>query len=194
MAATCVTGFAVFNGALYAALESAGLAQIWRSYDGSAWGTIVDNGFGDGNTTSTGGMAEFAGYLYVGAGNTVHGAQLWRTNNGVNWTQVITPGFGDPNDKKVDMVFVFQNQLYAGVKNAATGLELWRSTDGALWEQANHDGFGDSNNSSSNGSNATAEFLDHLYVGTLNVVDGGELWRMQQQRTYLYLPLVLRSP
>lgn len=87
-------------------------------------------------------------------------------------------------------MFVFQNHLYVSVKNVQTGIELWRSTDGALWERANQDGFGDSHNSSSNGGNATADFLGHLYMGTSNVVDGGELWRMQQQ--YTYLPLILR--
>src|SRR3990172_8479387 len=126
-------------------------------------------------------MAVFGGYLYIGAGNSAVGAQLWRSNNGTSWAQAINPGFGDPNNQKVEMVFVFQNQLYVSVKNAVTGMEVWRSTDGALWEQANQDGFGDINNSGTNGSNATADFLSQLYVGTSNVVDGGELWRMLQQ-------------
>ncbi|HLE52050.1 MAG TPA: hypothetical protein VI755_08300, partial [Anaerolineales bacterium] len=193
MAATRITGFAVFNGALYAALESAGFAQIWRSY-GSDWTTVVNNGFGNSYTTSTGGMAEFAGYLYVGTGNTLEGAQLWRTNDGASWEQAISPGFGDPNNQKVEMVFVFQNQLYVSVKNAQTGMELWRSADGVIWEQINQDGFGDSHNSGSNWNNATTDYLSQLYVGTSNVMDGGELWRMQQQQTYLplYIPLILR--
>ena len=193
-----VTGFAVFNGALHAAIEfeSDAPAQIWRSY-GGAWETIVSDGFGDSDTALTGGMAVFAGYLYVGAGNTASGAQLWRANDGTNWHQAITPAFGDPNNQKVAMVFVFQNQLYVSVKNAGTGMELWRSTDGTLWERANQDGFGDSNNSGTNWSNATADFLGHLYVGTANVVDGGELWRMQQlqqQYNLTFLPLLLLEP
>jgi hypothetical protein len=141
---------------------------------------VSSNGFGNSNTNKTGGMAVFGGYLYVGVGNTVNGAQLWRTSNGASWEPMITSGFGDPNNQMVELVFVFQNQLYVGVKNAVTGIELWRSTDGTLWERANQDGFGDSNNSGSNGSHATADFLSHLYVGTSNVVNGGELWRMLQ--------------
>ncbi|MGB7096908.1 MAG: hypothetical protein WBD62_19840, partial [Anaerolineales bacterium] len=188
-----VTGMVEFDGALYAAVQSEtdAPAQIWRTY-GGVWTTVVSDGFGDSSTTLTGGMAEFLGYLYVGAGNTANGAQLWRTNNGTTWQQAIAPAFGDANNQKVEMVSVFQNQLYASVKNAATGIEIWRSTDGTLWERANQDGFGDSSNSGSNWSNATAHFLDHLYVGTSNVVDGGELWRMQQQSMYSYLPLILR--
>jgi hypothetical protein len=183
-----VTGFAVFDGALYAAVESDAPAQLWRSY-GGGWTTVMSDGFGNSDTTSTGGMAEFAGYLYVGAGNAVNGAQLWRTNDGETWEQAIDPGFGDPNNQKVEMVFVFQNQLYVSVRNTGTGIELWRSMDGSLWERANLDGFGDSDNSGTNWSNATAEFLSQLYVGTSNVVDGGELWRMQQPTAHTDLSI-----
>ena len=190
---TSISGFAAFDGALYAAVESTAPAQIWRSY-GGAWTAVVSDGFGDSDTTATGGMAVFAGYLYIGAGNAVDGAQLWRSNNGTTWTQAITPGFGDANNREVEAAFVYQSQLYASVKNAVTGMEVWRSADGSLWEQANQDGFGDSNNAGTNGSNATAEFECQLYVGTSNVVDGGELWRMGGPCAYLHLPLVMRWP
>lgn len=177
-----VTGFAEFpfDGGLYAVVESEeGPLQIWRSY-GGPWEIVVNDGFGDSNTLLSGGMAEFGGYLYAGAGNTATGAQLWRSNDGATWVQAIPPGFSDPNNQQVEMVFVFQNQLYIGMQNAVTGMEIWRTADGALWEQINQDGFGDSNNTTMNGSNATAELLSQLYVGTSNLTDGGELWRMLQ--------------
>jgi len=185
-----VTGFAefAFDGGLYAAVESEeGPAQIWRSY-GGPWEVIVNDGFGDANTLLTGGIAEFGEYLYVGSGNTADGAQLWRTNDGMTWGQAIGPGFGGPNNQKVEAVFAFQNQLYVSVKNTVTGMEIWRSTDGVLWEQANLDGFGDSNNSGTNLNNATADFLSQLYVGTSNLVDGGELWRTLQPTTVTNTP------
>ena len=184
-----ITGFAVFNGALWATVESEAPVQIWRS-SGGAWTVVSSNGFGNSNTNKTGGMAVFGGYLYVGVGNTVNGAQLWRTNTGASWEPMITSGFGDPNNQKVELVFVFQNQLYVSVKNAVTGIELWRSTDGTLWERANQDGFGDSHNPGTNGSNASANFQGLLYMGTSNVTDGGELWRTQPQR--VYAPLLRR--
>jgi len=184
-----VTGLAVFDGALYAAVESDAPAQIWRG-SGISWTVVISDGFGNSLTTSTGGMAEYAGYLYVGAGNTADGALLWRTSDGANWEQAISPAFGDPNNQKVELVFVFQNRLYVSARNVQTGIELWRSTDGVMWERANQNGFGDGSNSGSNRGNATADFLGHLYVGTSNIVDGGELWQMQQRRTHL--PLILR--
>jgi len=191
LADSSITGFAEFDGGLFAAVESPTPAQLWSSYGGD-WTAVVSDGFGDSNTIKTGGMAVFGGYLYVGTGNTTDGARLYRTSNGVDWAQAISPGFGDANNQKVEAVYVFHNQLYASVKNAVTGVEVWRSADGTNWEQVNLDGFGDSHNTGTNGSNAVADFGCSLYVGTLNAADGGELWRMRQY--CIYLPLILRQP
>ena len=191
LADSSITGFAEFDGGLYAAVQSetGAPAQIWYSYGGD-W--TVSDSFGDSSTLSTGGMAVFGGYLYVGAGNTTVGAQLWRTDDGATWGPVISPAFEAPNNQKVEAVFVYQNQLYVSVKNAVTGLEVWRSANGSLWEKAHQDdgGFGDSHNTGTNWGNAVADFGCALYVGTLNVTDGGELWRMRQ--SCLYLPLIRR--
>ncbi len=190
-AAASITGLAVFDGALYATVESDGPAQIWRTYGGD-WTTVVSDGFGSNPATSIGGLAEFGGYLYVGAGNATHGAQLWRSNDGVSWEPTIPPAFGDSNNRRIEMLFVFQNQLYVSVRNERTGMEIWRSADGADWQRANEDGFGDGNNAGSNGSNATTDFLGHLYVGASNPA-GGEVWRMLPgQLQHVRLPLVLR--
>lgn len=189
-----ITGFAAaeFDGGLYAAVESNAPAQIWRSY-GNDWAVVVSDGFGGNPATATGGMASFAGYLYVGAGNARDGAQLWRTADGETWEPTIIPGFGDPNHAVVEAVFVFQGYLYVSAKNTRTGMELWRSSDGAHWEQIAPDGFGDSHNAGTNASNAVASFLGHLYVGTSNTAEGGELWRMSSPQ-YAYLPLILHQP
>lgn len=178
--ASSVTGFAVFNGALYAAVEfeSNSPVQVWRSY-GGAWTSVISDGFGDSDNTLTGGMVVFGGYLYLGSGNTSSGAQLWRTSDGEVWTSTITAAFGDANNVKAEMVIVYENQLYVSVKNTATGMEIWRSADGSIWEQVNQDGFGDNNNAATNWSNASAKFSNQLYVGTVNIIDGGEVWRMQ---------------
>lgn len=181
MPGASVTGFAQFDGALWATIESEAPLQIWRSTNGSTWTSAVNNGFGDSNTVQTGGMAVFGNHLYVGAGNTTNGAQLWRTNGGGSWEPVINPGLGDANNLETESVFAFDNQLYVSVKNKVTGVEIWRSGDGTTWEQSNQDGFGNTKNTTSNQSSATAAFLSQLYIGTSNVVDGGELWRMLPQ-------------
>jgi hypothetical protein len=178
-----ITGLAEFKGELYAAVQSELPARVWRSHGGApgTWTTLVDDGFGDPDTIWTGGMSPFAGSLYVGAGNEATGALLYRTDDGATWTQAMTPGFGDPNNRQVDLVYVFQNKLYVGVSNSVTGIEIWRSADGTVWEQAAQDGFGDGNNTAANRSHAAGVFLSQLYVGTSNVVDGGELWRKSDE-------------
>jgi hypothetical protein len=178
MAGAGVTGFAVFDGALWATVESEDPLQIWQSY-GADWSVVVSDGFGDSDTNKTGGMAVFGGYLYTGAGNAVDGAQLWRTD-GVDWEEVLSPISDDANNTQVEMVFVDQAYLYASVKNTVSGIEVWRSANGATWEQVNLDGFGDSQNTGSNRSNASASFLGQFYVGTVNTATGGELWRTGQ--------------
>ncbi|MDT8304957.1 MAG: FixG Ig-like domain-containing protein [Anaerolineae bacterium] len=172
-----ITGFAVFDGALYAAVESDGPVQIWRTY-GSGWAVVMDDGFGSGLTTLAGGMAVFGGSLYAGAGNTEDGPQLWRSNEGASWQPATAPGAADANNEEIESLFVFGGELYASVRNEVSGIEVWHSADGMAWEQSNADGFGDSDNAGTNQSNATAEFLGRLFVGTENVVDGGELWRL----------------
>jgi len=192
-----ITGFAEFDfdGGLYAAVafEADAPAQIWRSYGGD-WEIVVNDGFGDGNTLSTGGMAVFLGKLYVGAGNANVGAQLWHSADGNVWTQAIPPGFGDANNREVEMVSTFQNQLYVSVQNAVTGIELWRTPDGTFWEQVNPDGFGDQDNGGTNRSNAATEFLGQFCVGTSNVITGGELWRLIEPKVGLPDPLVNAIP
>lgn len=174
-----VTGMTIFTETLYAAIQSAAPAQIWHSY-GADWTTIVSSGFGSPQTVQTGGLVAFGGALYVGAGNTASGAQLWRTVNEESWEQAIPAAFGEASNKKVELLFDFQGVLYVGVQNTTTGLQLWRSTNGTDWERANAVGFGDSKNTTTNGSNAVAQFLGQLYVGTSNTLTGGELWRMAQ--------------
>lgn len=175
IASAGVTGFAVFDGALWATVESEDPVQIWRSY-GGPWEVVVNNGFGDANTTLTGGMAVFGTYLYVGLGNTASGPQLWRTD-GTSWTQVNPGGFASANNQQTETVAVFQNHLYVSLNNMVTGIKVWRTVDGLTWEQVNLDGFGDANNTTSNRNNASANFLNQFYVGTSNIITGGELWR-----------------
>jgi len=174
-----VTGFAVYKGVLYAAVESSSgvdPAQVWRSTNGSDWTTVTADGFGDPGNISTGGFAQFDGYLYLGTRNEVTGGQLWRTMDGLHWEMVIGDGFGDTSNIKIESLPVHDDLLYAVTFNPQTGLQIWRSADGNSWEQVISNGFADSNNFSTLWSNATLEYQGHIFIGTWNNVDGGELW------------------
>jgi hypothetical protein len=175
---------------LYAAVEGE-TVQVWRTANGSGWDTVVPDGFGDPNNQGTGGFAKFGDYLYLGTWNDVSGAQVWRTADGTAWEQVVGDGFEDVSNSKVEMLIVFANHLYAEVNNPETGLKILRLDDG-VWEPVNLDGFGDSNNVAILWNNSTAIFQNHLYLGTWNDANGGELWRYDLQEHKVYLPLIQR--
>jgi len=80
--------------------------------------------------------------------------------------------------------------LYFVVGNDTTGLEVWRTANGTSWEQVGFTGFGNSNNFSSYWSNSVTEFNNGLYVGTLNITNGGEVWLFLSNQ--VFLPVVLK--
>jgi predicted amidohydrolase YtcJ len=188
-----VTGFAVFQDSLYAAVEPSegGDAQVWRTADGIDWAPVVADGFGDAANTSTGGFAQWNGLLYLGVRNDTTGGQIWRTGNGTHWAQAMGDGFGDVNNGKIESLFAFGGALYAVTNNGITGLEVWRSRAGALWTQVSPDGLGDSNNEATLWSVGTVAWNNSLYLGTFNPSDGGEVWLYLP--TTVYLPLVMRN-
>lgn len=152
-------------------------------------GQLSATGFGDANNTQTGGMTIFGGYLYVGTRNDVTGAQLFRTANGTTWDAVINDGFGDLDNFKIEMIYTWNGSLFAGTDNYISGVEIWQSADGLVWNQINLDGYGDSNNRGLLWNSSTIEYLHHLYLGTNNLINGGEIWQLYFGYP-LYLPLV----
>lgn len=175
-----VTGFAVYKDVLYAAIEPAGGTfapiQVWRSTNGSDWEPVTLDGFGDELNQTTGGFAQFRGYLYLGIRNDATGGQIWRTKDGVKWELVVGDGFGDVNNVKVESLLLHDGLLYAATFNGLNGLEIWRSADGLSWEQVLAGGFGDVNNFATLWNNATAEYQGRILIGMWNYATGGELW------------------
>jgi hypothetical protein len=179
------TSLIEFNGYLYAAVENGtDGAEIWRTDNGTTWTAVSSGGFGSADNIWTGSFAIFDGNLYVGTGNNATGGQIWRSNNGTTWTAVIGNGFGDPSNFKIESLMALDGALYAGTDNNVTGIEMWRSSNGATWTQVNTDGFGDSTNTSTLWSAGTVIFNDHLYIGTTNDADGGEVWTCYDTGTW----------
>jgi hypothetical protein len=123
--------------------------------------------------------------------NDVTGAQIFRSANGTVWEPVIENGFGDVNNFKIEMIYTWNGSLIAGVDNDITGVEIWQSADGSIWNQINSDGFGDSNNINVLWNSTTIEYHQHLYVGTNNLINGGEIWQLYVGYP-LFLPMVKR--
>jgi len=183
-----------FNGNLYVGLSRNGAAELWRTPDGTTWTSALVSGPGP-NNTNVSALAEFNGQFYIGLRNVMTGGEVWRSSDGLHWTQVVTGGLGDLQNQRPYGLIVYGGQLYLVFSNLATGAEVWRSPTGAAgaWTQAADAGWGDSDNGYADYfDKAAAVFGNRLYIGTLNSVNGGEVWMMLTKD--IYLPLVMRAP
>ncbi len=140
-----VTSLTDFGGYLYAStrhVPGEGI-EVWRCQvcDGSDWGKVVDNGFGDPTLRLESGLQVLGGMLYVASYSLDWGAEIWQTSDGSNWSQVGFSGFGDANNTVYsDKMEVFNNQLYVGTTNYGNGGEVWRLTRHAISGNAGAEG------------------------------------------------------
>ena len=195
-----------FNGAFYAGTYSYigdyDGADVWRTTDGSTWTAVITNGFvGDNTTYAVSALEPFGGYLYAGIGrydlstNSYPGGQIWRCSQAsgcdepADWEVVVADGFGGAAFD-IDSLLVFEDRLYA-IAYHPDGLGVWRTADGTTWEQVGFAGFGDSNNEGVYWDNSAVVFNNHLYLGTTNGANGGEVWLYLHRR--VYLPLMMRN-
>jgi hypothetical protein len=185
-----VVGFGEFSGYLYASVENeiTGV-EIWRTNDGTAWIQTNSNGFGNAKNMWGSGYAILNNKLYTSTGSLDAVGTIWATTDGTNWSPIVADGFGDPNNTKISGLYALSGCLYATTDNFKTGSEVWRSKDGVTWVQINPDGFGDANNGETIWSNATTDFQGHLFIGTNNNANGGEVWELAGFTTYLPLTL-----
>ena len=192
-----VLSFAVLNNTLYAGTFNATTGgEIWRSTTGNAgsWSQVNTAGFGDANNRGISALAVFSNSLYASTrGNTGFGTQVWRCQvcNGSDWVKVVDNGFGNADTNHMNALEVFDGHLYLVVGNMTTGLEVWRTADGTDWVQVGFAGFDTADNRSTYWDNAVAVHNGRLYVGTVNWIDGGEVWLYLPDT--VYLPLTLRD-
>lgn len=190
-----VFSIAVFNDHLYTGIRNdVDGCEIWRSHDGVTWEQVAgknarnDSGFGNPHNIAVASMTAFDGYIHGGTFNP-GGCEIWRSSDGVAWEQTvgneakIGAGFGLTQNVGTVSMLAVGAYLYAGTATGKSqhGCELWRSHDGVTWEQVvggkagGGNGFGDSRNG---GALSMATLGNHLYVGTVNHTQGGEIWRI----------------
>jgi C1A family cysteine protease len=127
-----VSALAVFSDTLYASTRgNTGFgSQVWRCQvcNGSDWSKVVDNGFGNADTSGVSALEVFDDQLYFVVGNSFTGLEVWRTADGTNWTQVGFAGFGNANNRSPywdNSVAVYNDTLYVGTSNWTDGGEVW---------------------------------------------------------------------
>jgi len=94
------------------------------------------------------------------------------------------------NNYKIEGLFVRGGKLYAVVDNSVDGMGLMVSDDAASWKPLILPGFGNSNNISSLWNSATEDFKGGLYVGTDNLINGGQIWEYLEET--IFIPLIKR--
>ena len=68
--------------------------------------------------------------------------------------------------------------------------QTWTTVDGETWHALNTDGFGTPHNYHTLLSNASTTYNDHFYIGTINRIDGSEIW--QYVGYPIYLPAIVK--
>jgi hypothetical protein len=186
-----------YRGDLYAGLSrvrgSAYRGELWRGAACMTWAPVFTDGLGYAANSAIPALAEFQGELYMGVSNDVTGGQVWRSANGSHWTPVFLDGLGHKNNTRPHGLIPYQHRLYVVFGNAATGTEIWSSASGATWTPVMQGGWGQPDNRRADYFNkAGIVYQNALYLGSENIVTGGQLWRTGALRR-AYLPLIMRG-
>jgi hypothetical protein len=168
-----------YNDFLYFGMGINGVATLLRTDDLITWTPVFTDGLGNSHNTNVSSMAEFNGDFYIGLRNVTEGGEVWRTSNGVDFSPVFTGGNGNIDDQRPYGLIVYQNYLYLTFSNLVTGAEVWRTSNGSTWEQVGFTGFGDPLNIHADYFDKAATIYNNsLYIGTLNNVEGGQIWQL----------------
>jgi len=167
----------VYGGYLYIGLGRNGVAELWRTNNGTVWSPVFTDGLAI-NNSFVSAMADFNGTLYIGLRNFATGGEVWSSTDGINFNPVFTGGLGNPNNRRPYGLHVFYGRLYLVFTNTTTGAEIWRTANGTTWEQIIVGGWGDSNNAFADYFDKGATiFNNSFFLATLNSANGGEVWK-----------------
>lgn len=177
----------VFSNTLFVGISRVGgNAELWKTNDGINWSPAFTNGLGTVNNTHVASFASFNGSLYVGLRNVTTGGEIWKSSDGISFSPVITGGFDNVNNTRPYGLVVYEQHLYTVIGNQATGAEVWRTADGISWSKVSSEGFGDPlNQTAAYFDKALALFDGGIFVGTLNDVTGGQIWRTGTYQAFL---------
>lgn len=183
-----ISGGAVMGGELYLyADNTAEGVTLWKMLASGGWQQVNTSGFGSADNSMASGLAVLGEYLYAGTWNGATGGQIWRFD-GTTWENVIPDGFGDVNNRMIRSLYTYNGTLYSVTFNNVSGAQTRATRDGQTWRELNLDGFGTPHNYHTQLSNASTAFNGRFFVGTVNRVEGGEVWQ------YLGAPTALDDP
>jgi len=155
------------------------------------WDNVLKNGWHDKTNFAVRKLLVIDDFMLAATVNHEKGMEVWGTLDGTNWKVLAKGGFGNSNNTSGRGITEFQDKIYFTTENRESGAELWRCDKEALrnaldaaesgvytlderWERVVANGFGvDTNFWFSD----LVIFNDHLYLGTMNNVQGFSLYR-----------------
>jgi hypothetical protein len=156
--------------------------EVWRSTDhGATWTQVNTDGFGDAANSIVSGMASLDGNLYAVThhGNGA-GSEVWRCQvcDNSDWEQVVDNGMGSKYSRRMPAIEAINGRLVLVLGGNYTGIKIYASESGDedSWIQIAPDGLGDSNNITPYFDNSLVGYMNHIFLGTMNNGNGGELW------------------
>ncbi len=161
-----------YENFLYVGTESLSGSQVWQ-FDGASWTNIDAAGFGNAANLGVRTLYQWGSVTIAGTRNGALGAGTFQYNY-PNWTQIYPYGFGYPSNTAVSSMARLQEMgIMIGTRNEATGAEIWLfDNTPAGWIMKG--GFENPHNWA---ASSMAVFNGVLYVGTLNITDGAQIWR-----------------
>ena len=148
------------------------------------WNQEATGGLGNANNRQAWSSAVYQSKLFVGTVNNANGLEIY-SYDGETWIQEVGvgapvgPGFGNPANMTTASMTVYDSCLYVGTGKNVGACEVWRY-DGNSWTAVVGGaspvpaGFGNVNNVF---AMSMAVYGLELYVGTVNLVNGCEVWR-----------------
>jgi len=188
-----IANMETWNNALYAGVGNyVDGCRIYRSFDGTTWTKVNNDGFGHVNLNVIMDFQSFGGQLFVSTSDDrpipAQVAEIWRSADGAAWNQSGADGLGHAHNLRFNEMAVFDGQLYVGSFNNTDGGEIYRTADGVNWNliPATAGGFGDANNRA---IWSLYSFGGWLWAGTWNN-NGAQIWRSADGANWnLYLDM-----
>jgi hypothetical protein len=158
--------------------EEAHGAEIWRTLDGTNWEVIGEPGLGNPEFVSFRPVF-FQERVYVFAETK---SSLLVSKNGKTF-ELVNGEWSDGDIKYGLQNYIIEDALLVSGVSSQKGLQAWLSTDGKAFDAVITDGLGELTNKQLCGY--TSASLDGwYYLGVRNDVNGGQLWRTQNGRTW----------
>jgi hypothetical protein len=154
-------------------------AELWRTRDGDNWEVVGQPGLGVPEITIISPFV-FQNRLYVSMGTKT---TLLVSDDGDTFETV--PGeWSNSGLNNMMSYHIINDSLLMGGYDPQKGLQAWFSTDGKRFNKVIEDGLGDSANYGICGYLTSVPLNGWHYLGVSNNVNGGELWRTRDGRTY----------